>query len=230
MSYLITAHIVQDEPDVNRLDELPASIGWRVYHHQSADVYLIDAYRAAKPVDYPFQTPVPATDIPLELSENLKSLEELYQYLYQHDAANSFKKSYINFALLLNQLLELPVLSIISDDEEWDFAVTVQDGFVERLKCRCDDLIVDYNGGQTSIQPLVPEFEEDAEFLTDLGELRKAVPGVKIADRNVPWEVDLHAIVIEEWKRFADTESLILGLGSFDPPEDESDWRLIRGS
>ena len=230
MSYLITAHIIQDEPDVNRLDELPASIGWRVYHHQSADVYLIDAYRAAKPVDYPFQTPVPATDIPLELSENLKSLEELYQYLYKHDAANSFKKSYINFALLLNQLLELPVLSFISDDEEWDFAVTVQDGFVERLKCRCDDLIVDYNGGQTSIQPLVPEFEGDAEFLSDLEALHKAVPGVAIADRNVPWETRLHGIAIEEWKRFASTETLILGLGSFDPPEDESDWRLLRGS
>jgi hypothetical protein len=37
----------------------------------------------------------------------------------------------------------------------------------------------------------------------------------------------LHWIAIEELLAFAGVKDTILGLGSFDPPADESDWQLV---
>ena len=229
MGYLITAHVFRDKPDIRCLAEVPSSIGHRVYHHRSANVYIIDAFRASRPSDYPFQTPVPAADISLDLPPELSSLESVYGYLNKLKLANAFKKSYINFALLLSRLLGLPILSFISDDDEWDFACTVADGSLARLKCRCGDLVITHQDGNTQIQPLAPEFEDDEEFLTNIDDLRAALPDISVADRNVPWDSQLHAIAIEEWRRFANTDTVILGLGSFDPPNDEADWELISG-
>jgi hypothetical protein len=230
MGYLISAHIVRDRPDIDRVAELPASIGHRIYYHRSANVYVIDTFRAARPPAYPFQTPVPAVDIPLELPPELDALESIYNYLNKLQLANSFKKSYINFGLLLNRLLGLPILSFISDGDEWDFACTVAEGSLSRLKCRCGDMVITFQDDNTRIQPLVPEFEDDDEFLTNLDDLRTALPSVFVADRDVAWDAQLHAVAIEEWRLFGGTDTAILGLGSFDPPEDESDWELIGGS
>lgn len=230
MGYLISAHITRDTPDFQRLAELPSSIGHRVYHHDAAKVHVIDAFRASRPPEYPFQTPVPAADIPLELPPELNALESVYDYLNKLKLANSFKKSYINFGLLLNRLLDVPILSFISDDDEWDFVCTVADRSLSRLKCRCGDLVITYQDGNPQIQPLVPEFDDDDEFLTNLDDLRTALPDVTVADRIVPWDSQLHAIAAEEWQLFGSTNTMILGLGSFDPPEDEPDWKLIGSS
>jgi hypothetical protein len=230
MGYLISANIARDKPDAGRLAELPSSIGHRVYYHRSANFYVVDAFRASRSADYPFQTPVPAADIPLDLPAELNELESVYGYLNKLQLANSFKKSYINFGLLLSRLLGTEILSIISDDDEWDFACTVGDGALSRLKCRCGDLLITFEDGTTQIQPLVPEFEDEDEFLTNLDDLRSAIPNIAVADRDVPWDTQLHAIAIQEWRRFSNTDTPILGLGSFDPPEDEADWQLIGGS
>ncbi|MEZ6093258.1 MAG: hypothetical protein R3C03_03325 [Pirellulaceae bacterium] len=139
-------------------------------------------------------------------------------------------QSYINFGLLLNRLLGTQILSIISDDDECDFACTVGDGALSRLNCRCGDLLITYDDRTTQIQPLAPEFEDDDDFLTNLDDLRSAIPNIAIADRDLPRDSQLHAIAIQEWRRFGKSESLILGLGSFDPPDDEFDWQLIDGS
>ncbi|MFN3150964.1 hypothetical protein [Bremerella sp.] len=229
MGYVISAHVTRQKPDVSRLAEIPASIGYCVYYHRSADVYMIDAFRASRPPDYPFQKAIPATDIPLELPAELSDLELVYRFLDKQRLANSFKKSYINFGLLLNGLLGMPVLSFLSDDEEWDFACTVDQGKLARLKCRCSDLLITYEGGKTHVQPLAPEFEEE-NFLTNLDDLRVACPKVSVAERNVDWDIELHTVAIEHWRQFSDSSQLILGLGSFDPPEDESDWQLLSRS
>ncbi len=227
MGYLISAHIVRDEPDVAILSGLPASIGRHVYRHRLAGVYLIDTFRASRPPGYPFQTPLPAIDIPLDLPPELNILEQVYRSLDKLKLANAFKKSYINFGLILNGLLGQPVMSFISDDDEWDFACTIADGSLSRMKCRCGDLVIIYQNDDTSIQPLVPEFGEDEEFLSNIEDLRALLPNIRVSDRDTPWDSQLHAIAVEEWRNFSGAEELILGLGSFDPPEDEADWELI---
>lgn len=230
MGYLISAHITRDKPDADRLAELPSSIGYRVYHHRSAGVFVIDAFCASRPPRYPFQMPIPAVDVPLELPPELHALELVYAQLNKLKMADSFRKSYINFGLLLSRLLGMPVLSFISDDDEWDFACTVAGGSLSRLKCRCGDLVITYQEGNVQIQPLIPEFEHDDESLTNLDGLRRALPGIFVHDRSVPWDAQLHAIASDEWKRFSSSDGMILGLGSFDLPEDEPDWTLIGSS
>lgn len=230
MGYLIAAHIVNGEPDLSRLSELPTSIGWRAYRHASAGVTMLDTFRAGNVPDWPFQQPLPTTDISLDLSPEFSSFEALYGQLYKLDLANSFKKSYINFALLCARLLDNPVLSIISDDDELDFGCVASSGDITRLAARCGDMIVTLKDGRPHIQPLVPEFEEDAEFLTDTAALKKAVPDLVVAERNVDWPSQLHAVAIQEWQAFSGSQTHIPGLGSFDPPEDESEWELLASS
>jgi hypothetical protein len=37
----------------------------------------------------------------------------------------------------------------------------------------------------------------------------------------------MHSIAMEELQAFAGIKETILGLGSFDPPEAESEWQLV---
>lgn len=227
MGYLISAHIVRTKPKAGGLSSLPPSIGHRVYYHRSAKVYIIDAFRSARPPAYPFQSTVPAADIPLELPPELSSLEKVYGYLNKHKLANSFKKSYINFSLLLARSLKQRVLSFVSDDDGLDFACIAADGLLEKLRCRAEDLEISFANGATRIQPLQPEMDGEQDILTDLNNLRAALPEISVSDRTTPWDQQLHAIALQEVQAFTGINAPILGLGSFDPPEDEKDWELI---
>lgn len=227
MGYLITAHVFREKADWPRLAELPASIGYRVYLHRTARLYLLDTFRSSRPPDFPFQTPIPAADIALELPASLDVLEKAYTYLASLERANSFKKSYVNACLLLHRLLDVPVFSFIADDDQLDFACSAAEGRLARLKCRSEDLLLTYDNQALEIAPLVMEEEEDEEFLTDMGALKKALPVAKVLARETPWTGQLHAIAMEELVRFTGSRQPILGLGSFDPPSDEADWEVI---
>jgi hypothetical protein len=227
MGYLITAHVFPEKPNLSRLAELPKSVGYRVYLHRAVNLYLLDTFRPSKVPQYPFQTLLPSVDIPLELPTGLEVLERIYSRLGPLKFANGFKKSYINAALLLNRLLQLPVFSFASDDGELDFTCSATNGALSRLKCRCGDLVISFDNKKAQIAPLVPEEEEDEDALTDTASLRSALPDVEILPRETPWNTQLHSIAIEELKVFAGIKEAILGLGSFDPPEDESDWQLV---
>jgi len=227
MGYLITAHVFPEKPDVSRLAELPKSIGYRVYLHRAVNLYLLDTFRPSKVPQYPFQTLLPSADIPLELPTGLEVLERLYSRLGPLKLANGFKKSYINAALLLNRLLQLPILSFVSDDGELDFTCSATNGALSRLKCRCGDLVISFDNKKVQIAPLMPREEEDEDALTDTASLRSALPDVEILPRETPWNTQLHSIAIEELEVFTGNKEAILGLGSFDPPEDESDWQLV---
>jgi len=226
MGYLVTAHVFREKSDFARLGELPKSIGYRVYLHRAADLYLLDTFRPAKVPQYPFQTSLPAADIPLELPAGLEILERLYARLGPLQLANSFKKSYVNAALLLNRLLQVPVFSFASNDDDLDFTCSAADGVLSRLRCRCGDLLISHDHGQLQITPLVPEAEEES-LLTDTAALKSALPDVDMRPRETPWNTQLHWIALEELRAFAGLEETILGLGSFDPPDDESEWQLV---
>jgi len=210
MGSLITAHVFREQPDFSRLAELPTSIGYRAYLHRAANLYLLDAFRAAKVPQYPFQTLIPSVDIPLEFPPALEPLERLYSQLALLKLANAFKKSYINTVLLLNRLLHVPVFSFASDDDQLDFACSASDGALSRLKCRCGDLVVSYDGATLQIAPLLPAAEEDEGLLTDTSTLGPALPGAEILPRETPWNTQLHAIATEELQAFAGIKDAIL--------------------
>lgn len=227
MGYLISAHVFREKPNVTQLAELPTSVGYRVYFHRTANLYLLDTFRAAKVPQYPFQTLLPTADIPLDLPADLDVLERVYEQLGPLKLANGFKRSYINAALLLNRLVQLPVLSFVSDDDQLDFTCSVSAGALDRLRCRCGDLLIAYDGKKAQIAPLVPEAEEDEDLGTDTAALTSALPDVQVLPRETPWNTQLHAIALEELQAFAGIKEGFLGLGSFDPPADEADWQLV---
>jgi len=227
MGYLITAHVFREKPAVARLAEMPKSIGYRVYLHRAANLYLLDNFRPAKVPQYPFQTLLPSADIPLDLPPGLETLERVYSRLGPLNLANGFKKSYINAALLLNRLLQVPVFSFVSNDDDLDFTCSAANGALSRLKCRCGDLVISFDGRKARIAPLVPESEEDEDILSDTAALTSALPDVEILPRETPWNTQLHCTAMEELQAFAGLKEMILGLGSFDPPEDESEWQLV---
>lgn len=227
MGSLITAHVFPEEPDPAGLEGLPKSIGYRLYQHRGANLYLLDTFRSSKTPRYPFQTLLPAADIPLEFPQDLEVLEHVFAQLGPLNLANGFKRSYINFAVLLNRLLKLPVFSFVSDDDELDFTCSASNGALSRLRCRCGDLVISYSDHRVQIAPLAPEAEEDEDLLTDTAALESALPDVKILPRETPWNSQLHWIAMEELQAFTGLQQPILGLGSFDPPPDESDWQLV---
>lgn len=53
------------------------------------------------------------------------------------------------------------------------------------------------------------------------------MPELEILPRDTPWNTQLHCIAMEELQRFSGIKEMILGLGSFDRPEDESEWQLV---
>lgn len=227
MGALITAHVFRDKPNFSRLAELPKSIGYRAYLHRGADLYLLDTFRASKVPEFPFQTLIPSADIPLEMPPTLEILQRLYSRFGSLGLANPFKKSYINAALLLSRLLQVPVFSFASDDDELDFTCSASNEAFLRLRCRCGDLLVSYDNKKLQVAPLVPEDEEDEHVLTDTTRLKSALPEIEILPRETPWKTELHWIAAEELRAFANLSDTILGLGTWDPPEDESEWQLI---
>ena len=227
MGYLITAHVFRGEPNLAQIAELPKSIGYRLYQHRAENLYLLDAFRAAKAPPFPFQTLLPSADIPLELPPGLETLERVYSQLGHLNLANGFKRSYINAALLLNRLLQVPVFSFASNDDELDYTCSAADGALSRLKCRCNDLVILYENDKVQITPLVPEADENEVCLTNLDAMKSALFDVEVLPRATPWSTQLHCIALDELKTFAGITGNILGLGSFDPPEDEFDLQLV---
>lgn len=165
MGYLITAHVFREKPDVSRLTGLPKSIGYRVYLHRAANLYRLDNFRPAKVPQYPFQTLLPSADIPLELPPGLETLERLYSRLGPLNLVNGFKKSYINATQLLNRLLQVPVFSFASNDDDLDFTCSAANEALSRLKCRCGDLVISYDNKRVQVAPWCPRPKRMRIFL-----------------------------------------------------------------
>jgi hypothetical protein len=227
MGYLITAHCFRENPNLSQLAGLPKSIGYRVYLYRSLNLYLLDTFRPTRIPQYPFTALLPSADIPLELPTELAILEKLYSQLFQLKLADSFKKSYINFAILISRILQTPILSFATDDDGLDFTCSVENGALSSLKCRCEDLLITFNNNKLQIAPLILDDVEDENLLTDTNSLQIAVHEAHVLPRETPWNSELHAVAIEHFKKFTGYNQTILGMGSFDPPEDDSELQLI---
>lgn len=79
-------------------------------------------------------------------------LDDLYGQLEKQKAAGTLSAVAIHSALLLHELVERPVLSIASDDEDWDLACEVRDDSLNRLIFRSGDQerLIDHTGNLSS--------------------------------------------------------------------------------
>lgn len=221
MSEFLTAHIIREKTDLAPLANLPTSIGFCVYHQRSLNLWWLDPFRAASPSGYSFQTPLPGDEIPRELPQELMVLRRLYDQLARREIADGFKRSYVNACMLISRLIQTPVFSFASDDDELDFTCSASAGRLMRLRCRCADLLVTYTSQGLEIAPLLPEFAEDAEDLTDVKKLKAALPDARFLPRQTPWVNELHGVATEELRGFTNLQ--IPNVGDFD---NESDWVL----
>jgi hypothetical protein len=227
MGYLISAYILPGERDFSALNTLPSSFGYAVYFHEGIQCHLLDIYASRKPPKFPFCSLVPAAELPLDLATELNLLNQFYEVLVRLNRANGFKRSYVNLALLLSQRLSTDVMSFVTNDDQLDFACTVREGALTRLRFRCDDLLVTYSAGGLLIEPSFSEDEPDADWLTDLEDLRAALPFAEIKERTIPMPTALHSLATREVAGFTGATQPILGLGSFDGPQDQHQWRKI---
>jgi hypothetical protein len=79
----------------------------------------------------------------------------------------------------------------------------------------CFDLEIVYENAIVTVQPLIPEVEDDAG-LTDLSELHDPGRGIMVLARNKEQQSRLHFVAATEVTRFLGTKEAPLGLVSFD--------------
>lgn len=65
--------------------------------------------------------------------------DALYARLEAARQASAFSKVALHTALMLNRLTDRPVLSVASDDDEWDLAREVRSGRIARLSLNVDE-------------------------------------------------------------------------------------------
>ena len=140
MGYLLTSHIIKGESDLNRLNDLPKEISFKVYRDIKTGCLCIDFFTSGKENKYPFQRMLPATGLPLEFDGQDASLNDLYDCLKKSASANSFKRALVNLNKIVSEKLDNEVLSIASDDDGIDLAVKSSSGRVQNLTFRAEDI------------------------------------------------------------------------------------------
>ncbi|MGH8177547.1 MAG: hypothetical protein ACREV5_14905 [Steroidobacter sp.] len=113
-------------------------------------IFGIDTYRATKPSPYPFSAVTPATDISLDVSEELAAM---YEQLRIEGAANGLKRSYINLSRILSETVNESVLSVCSDDDGNDFACLSRSGAIISGSAKCEKYIVRFGPSNASRCP-----------------------------------------------------------------------------
>jgi hypothetical protein len=151
-NYFVGMHLTKQPPEAEAIrDALPPSIGFRVYRHSTLDIFAINTFAGTDPPRYPFTNDTSARDLSLELGHHLRSLAETYEKLRRSGGANGIKRSYINLAEKLSEVLGQPVLSICSNDDDLDFACLAEKGMAAIIIALCDETLVRYVNGITEI-------------------------------------------------------------------------------
>jgi hypothetical protein len=219
MGYLLSGHIVKEDAPFQRLDGLPKSISWRVFRQRNLNAFFIETFTAGRKPKWPFTEMPTVLDIPLDLPSDLEILTRVYSNLRKVRLANSFKCGMINLNLLICKLLKSETFTFCADDDDLDFICISVSGKLTRLHCQCGDLEIIHGPDGTVIQPLRPEFQEDEDFLTDVGQFDLEMTDLTIRPRDKSWPTGLHKIAAQEAIKYLSIDKPPLGLGTFDDPE-----------
>ncbi len=212
MAYLLTTHIIKGNADLSGLSDIPKEISFKAYREREADFTCIDFFSSGKENKYPFQRMLPATGLPLIFEGDDVALNDLYEGLKKSSAANSFKRALVNLNKIVSEKLCAEVLSIASDDDGLDLAVKSNNGVLQDLRFRAEDIEILYDSKSIIVQPLLTE--EDESFV-DLNNFQSEA--FELKERNKDFCTELHYIALKSVQAFLGTNEKVLGLGSFDP-------------
>lgn len=236
VGHFVSAHVLLERADFSQLNNLPPSIGYRVYFHRRAQLYLIDTFRSTRLPAFPFQSRLPAMELSSEIPRDYEGLRTLHAQLVELGQAAGFCTTYMNYCRMASRLLAAPLLSIVSDDDELDFACLASHGRLERVHCICGGLRIVFDQdalragvviGPSADEPgaigLTPN---EAHPPAAIATLQSALPQLQTFPPLAMAATDLHVIALDELTRFIGRRVAMLGLGQFDPPRDEINWEL----
>lgn len=154
MGYLISTHFLTTEPDAARLREgLPASLDFTLYRHQTLPLFAVDAYDKGAGVGYPFGGFPSATAVGTELGSALEPLSRAYEDARARRSAGSIRKSFIITAQLISRALDAPVLSVCTDDDEFDLALYTVSGNLTYFVALSGELDIVFENGDVTTSP-----------------------------------------------------------------------------
>jgi hypothetical protein len=149
-SYLVFLVAIRGLSDVACLHDIPASMPWRAFKLPTCDLVLLEWLQRPNrnnpppsnlriPKEPEFSRRPAGISLPVDFGEAAPTLDALYETLTAEKRAGSLSKVAVQSAILLSKISGCPVLSIASDDDDWDLACESEDGALVSLRFAAGD-------------------------------------------------------------------------------------------
>lgn len=221
MSNREAGHIILEEADFSQLANLPNEVGFRVYSRsfQSQTVWLVGTGKRLSnkkwdPGDHPFCEAAPngsktfvtrVQELAKPFCEAIDAITENNRLLGETIGTKSWQIGELSLGQQIATILDIPVLSFISDEDNDDVLACIHEpGTVRRILCRRTELILEFADGIVSVSPECPEH-------------LSGITGVQSAVTPRQYENVMHEIAIDEidafvGEGFADPDQVLPGI------------------
>ena len=151
MGHLVSFAAIRGLTEPSPLHGIEPSIPWRAHRLPGSDLVLIEWLQRPNRNNPPphnqlrFPSPPDLGIRPAGIAFKTgfgaaaPGLDELYARLQSEKRAGTLPAVAVHVALMLHRLVALPILSLCSDDDEWDLACEVREGQIDRLDFRAGE-------------------------------------------------------------------------------------------
>lgn len=226
------------EPDFEGLADCVRDRNLRGYAHRSRDVWLLDAWEPSKRPETqhrPFTTDV-VRRVPFESSTEhaspaARQFLDVLPRIKQQTFLSSPEPEHsgLKIALAISHAVEGEVYFFAADDELVDCACIASKRNLSRVRCRFDQLDVEFENGSTLITPLL--FEEHPDYgqpASDIPDLTGKFAGVVIRPAREIEALELYANPAKLWPSSAGDPGETLGFGTWEPLMNlERDFQIV---
>jgi hypothetical protein len=224
MGYRIAAHVAPPDVEPSRLTELEPALGVRVWSHRAPPLTVVEIWRATRKEPWPLSDFLDQDDLSPAVREQIPPLDATVEILRAHDYGVPGIHGELNLGLQISGLMACRTCSFVTDDEADSLFAVCDRGRVVRVRCVRQDLDMTWAAGSLDVYPMVPSDEdpETAEmFLARTAtDALAAIAGVRVHAREREWSNRLHGMVLDELGAELRSPEPIVGLGTWDPPQD----------
>lgn len=151
MGYLVFFAAVRGLHDLACLERIPATMPWRAFRVATCDLVLVEWLRRPNrnnppphnqlvvPVRPEFARRPAGVSLPERFGVAAPGLDDLYDKLLSEQRAGCLSKVAVQSALMLSEITDRAVLSVASDDEDWDLACEADKGKLAWLRFAAGD-------------------------------------------------------------------------------------------
>lgn len=146
MGYLVFFAAVKGLQDFACLENIPQTMPWRAFRQPTCDLVLLEWIQRPNRNNPPpnnmirfperpeFARRPVGISLPERFGPTAPGLDNLYDKLFADKRAGTLSKVAVQSALMLSEITGCPVLSIASDDDEWDLACEARGGTLVWLR------------------------------------------------------------------------------------------------